>query len=136
MSAGDELSREIDQFVELQVTDAQWENFLDTYKAGQFNTMQKDNTIKTGRGFTLAEHGREAMNNLWHHDLRVAPWNGTGFGVFQAASTYQQHVATVKGIKDNGGRAARNYEKMISGATKASDAEIIETLERSWQPRS
>ena len=130
VSAGDELSREIDQFVEMTVTDSQWEKFLDTYKDGQFNTMQPDNTIKTGRGFTRAENKRESMNNLWHNDIRVAPWNGTAFGVFQAASTYSQHLSQINGADQDGGRAARNYEKMLNGSVTASDAEIIAAMEK------
>lgn len=37
------------------------------------------------------------MLKLWYYNVRVAPWRGTAYGVLQAANTYNQHEATVRG---------------------------------------
>lgn len=36
----------------------------------------------------IAEKKRAGLQKLYTHDLRVAPWAGTAYGVLQAANTY------------------------------------------------
>lgn len=42
----------------------------------------------------MAECKRDALNRLYRHDERVAPWAGTGLGVVQAVNTYAHHEGT------------------------------------------
>ncbi len=49
------------------------------------------------RSRTFAIKQRDAMLKIWYYNVRVAPWRGTAYGVLQAANTYNQHEAAVRG---------------------------------------
>lgn len=80
---------------------------------------------KDGRGLTLAENKRDKIAGLYAHDVRVAPWAGTSFGVLQAFNTYNHHYATIKGAS----RTQRNREAAITGSIMDKDAAVLDALE-------
>lgn len=59
----------------------------------------------------MAEQKRDALNRLYRHDERVAPWAGTGLGVIQAVNTHGHHEGIVRGVT----RAERNMLRTVSG---------------------
>jgi phage/plasmid-like protein (TIGR03299 family) len=124
----DTISQELDRLAGLTIGEDELMAFLDTYKEGEFNTLTDKGELKEKRAFTTAETGRNAMLALWHHDDRVMPWQGTGLGVFQMASTYYQHKSIVRGA--DGGRVERMAENNITGKTAQADAGILATLDR------
>jgi phage/plasmid-like protein (TIGR03299 family) len=76
------------------------------------------------RAVTLAENKRDNFWTLWREDERVAPWNGTAWGAYQAVNTYNQHVATVQNMD----RAERNMLNHLSGKTDEQDAKTLELI--------
>jgi len=76
----------------------------------------------TSKVKSSAPRKRAEIINLYRDDERVAPWQGTAFGVVQAFNTWQHHVATVKGDK---GRVQRNYERAVLGNTSKFDGDIL-----------
>jgi phage/plasmid-like protein (TIGR03299 family) len=129
----DTVGAELDRLAGLTISEDELMAFLDTYKDGEFNTLTDKGELKEKRAFTTAETGRNAMLALWHHDDRVMPWQGTGLGVFQMASTYYQHKSIVRGA--DGGRVERMAENNVTGKTAAADAGILATLDRITQDR-
>lgn len=78
-----------------------------------------------GRGNTMATNKQAELIALWHGDDRVAPWQGTAFGVVQAFNTWNHHNAKVmKGVP----RFIRNMENVVTGRMGAKDNEVLEAL--------
>jgi len=75
-------------------------------------------------GITKAENKRAELINLWHNDVRVAPWKNTAYGVSMAYNTWRQHFATVKGVE----RPVRNMENLITGKTGIEDTHVLDVL--------
>ena len=59
----------------------------------------------------MAENKRDALQRLYRHDDRVAPWAGTAHGVLQAVNTYEHHEGTVRGAT----RPERNMLRTVTG---------------------
>jgi phage/plasmid-like protein (TIGR03299 family) len=117
--AGEDFAAELAAECAVKVTPAQWDAFLTLHCLdGKAEPPEK------GRGRTLYDNHREALDNLWMHDNRVAPWAGTMFGAVQAVSTYEHHVKTVKGAE----RAERNMTKMVTGDFGKTDAKTMQQL--------
>ncbi len=113
--AADAFEAEVAELTAATVTDRQWAKFLDTIAPVP---------EAEGRGKTLAENKRSAIDGLWKHDLRVAPWAGTAWGALQAVNTYTHHLANVRG----GERVERNAERAILGGIDRVDAETVDAL--------
>lgn len=79
----------------------------------------------TGRSLTLAEKKQEELLTLWVSDPRVAPWQGTAWGVLQMQNTWQHHL---KGVNEGTVRQERNMFDAVSGKTQKSDAATLELL--------
>ena len=97
------------------VTNGQWSRLLD-----KVVPVPADK----GRSQTMATNKRDSLQRLYHFDNRVAPWQGTAFGVLQAFNTYAHHESIVRGAE----RAERNMANAVLGVTEASDAEILAEL--------
>ena len=97
------------------VSSAQWSRLLD-----KVVPVPGDK----GRSQTMATNKRDSLQRLYHFDNRVAPWQGTAFGVLQAFNTYAHHESIVRGAE----RAERNMANAVLGITEASDAEILAEL--------
>lgn len=78
----------------------------------------------TPRAVTMADNKRDAFWSMWRTDERVADWNGTAWGAYQAVNTYGQHVQTVKGAS----RPERNMLNSLSGKTDDEDARTLELI--------
>ena len=108
---------------EQTVTDRQWFAFLDEW---QKEARGGKDVPVAGRGLTLHENQREALNSMYFHDSRVSDWKGTAFGVVQAINTWQQHEAPVKGAS----RQDRNAEAAVRGKFEALDNGTVAILDR------
>jgi len=115
---GAEFTQSLEELTNWEVTDTQWERFLD-------EVCKFDADAKTTRSATIAQNKRDDLRNLWEDDERVTPWQGTAFGVLQAHNTWSQHVQTVRGAS----RADRNMLNAITGASTKSDTDALRTLE-------
>ena len=109
----DDFAAQVAELAATTVTDRQWARFLDGHV-----------TVGAGRSRTLAERKRDSLNRLWDHDVRVAPWRGTAWGVVQAVNTYVHHEQTVRGME----RAERNMLRAVDGGADTLDASTLETL--------
>jgi phage/plasmid-like protein (TIGR03299 family) len=114
-TAGQDFAAEIAKLTSWPVTTPQWSRLLD-----KVVPIPADK----GRSFTLATNKRDSLQRLYTFDSRVAPWNGTAFGVLQAFNTYSHHESIVRGAE----RAERNMANAVLGITEASDAEILAEL--------
>ncbi|MDE1904880.1 MAG: DUF932 domain-containing protein [Rhodospirillales bacterium] len=113
----DEFTDAVAALVDWRVTTREWLSFLDA-------TVPVDES-KPGRSLTLATNRRQALTELYTHDDRCAPWNGTALGVLQATNTYQHHVQRVKGDTP---RAQRNALNALTGVTAKADARTLAVL--------
>lgn len=109
----DDFAREVAQLCATTVTPRQWSTFLDHHVPQQDTTGQP---LK-GRALTTAVKKRAALERLYSHDDRVAPWAGTAHGVLQAVNTYEHHEGTVRGAT----RAERNMLRTVTGDFAALD---------------
>lgn len=109
----DDFAREVAQLCATTVTPRQWGTFLDRH------VPERDagGMPLKGRALTLAQKKRAALERLYSHDDRVAPWAGTAHGVLQAINTYEHHEGTVRGAT----RAERNMLRTVTGDFAALD---------------
>ena len=77
-----------------------------------------------GRSKTMAATKVAKLNDLWRHDMRVAPYRGTAWGAVQAFNTYDAHHAIVR----NADRGERNYLNFLSGKTGEADNLVVATI--------
>lgn len=71
---------------------------------------------KEGRSLTIAQNKQAVLNRLWKHDVRVAPWSGTAWGVVQAVNTAVHHEFSA-----DKGRADRNALRALDGGADTLD---------------
>jgi phage/plasmid-like protein (TIGR03299 family) len=114
-ATGDATVRAIEEMTDTKINGGQWELLLKTVVP----------STGTQKGKTQAENVREAIDRMYQHDDRVAPWNGTAFGAFQAWSTYNTHERRVRGKTD---RAERNMWEAIDGSTGKRDQIMLDAL--------
>lgn len=116
-STADDFASEMEKLCKASVTSTQMDMVLkEVYPAGN-----------SQRGLTRATNRWNKVIDLWDHDDRVAPWQGTAFGVLQAFNTYRHHVAQV-----NTGtvRSERNMLQAIDGTTDKEDGSVMNALYR------
>lgn len=114
----DETDRAIMELCETSVTDAQFWRMVDVLAPAPAGDA-------TGRSATMAQNKRDALVTLYRSDYRVAPWNGTAFGVLQAVNTYGHWLATGTGT---GVPAARNMARVMSGDASKLDAYALDVI--------
>lgn len=113
----DSFSTAVEALCAESVSEARWSAFLDSYTGRRDEDLNK-------RALGNATEKADALERLWRHDERVAPWSGTAYGVVAAANTYLHHEGQVRGSD----RATRNTERTISGKIDAFDARTLEVL--------
>lgn len=99
---GDTFDRELEQLLEVKVTDNQFKAIVEKLVAPSTDSL---------RSKGMAERKAGELWQLWRHDERAATWKGTALGAMQAMSTWQQHIASFKG----GDREERNAERLVKG---------------------
>ena len=114
---GDDFERQVQELTRIEVTAKQWGQFLDAYVPVP--------DVK-GRGATMAEAKRDALEGYWRNDQMSTPWQGTAWGVVQAVNTYAHHDAGVRKTS----RADRNRERAVSGKVDALDVTTMQVLNR------
>lgn len=90
--------------------------------AEAFAGLDKEKLTK--QAATLAGKRRDQLVQLWNHDERVTPWQGTAFGVLQTVNTWRHHVQPVRGTQ----RAERNMSAFINGDGLKADRDALELL--------
>jgi hypothetical protein len=105
------------------VTQQGWDRFLDAHVPRADETTGQ--ALK-GRALALADRKRDALNRLYRHDQRVAPWAGTAQGVVKAVNTYEHHEGIVRGAS----RPERNMLRTVTGDFGKVDRFTMATLER------
>jgi phage/plasmid-like protein (TIGR03299 family) len=125
-TAADDFAAEVEALTNTTVTDAQWGQFLDSLAPLK---DAKGEVLPDGRSKTLATNKRNAVQNLWDNDLRVAPWKNTAWGVLQAVNTAEHHVWNAKGD-----RAQRNQLMAVQGNFEKLDVTTATMLSGVLQP--
>jgi phage/plasmid-like protein (TIGR03299 family) len=95
------------------VSSQQFERFLD-------QLLADDARLRQSVGAPAGK--RDRIIQLYRHDPRVAPWQGTAHGVLQAVNTYEHHCTQVRRIP----RGDRNMLRTLRGEFAAIDR-------RSWR---
>lgn len=113
-----DMDKAIMALCETSVSDAQFFRMV-----AEFAPVADD--MPAGRGRTMAENKRDALVSLYRNDYRVAPWNGTAFGVLQAVNTYGHWLATGTG---SGVPAARNMARVMSGDASKLDGYALDVI--------
>lgn len=105
-----------------EVDGASWGRFLDA----AVPSVDPIGRPLLGRSLTMAERKRDALERLYRHDPRVAPWRGTAHGVVQAVNTYEHHEGIVRGTT----RAERNMLRTVTGDFGRVDRSTVALLEK------
>ncbi|MEO3810737.1 DUF932 domain-containing protein [Sphaerisporangium sp. B11E5] len=113
----DDFAEQVRRLCQTPVTNRQWQAVLN-----ELAPLPEDR----GRAWTLADNKRQTLTQLWHHDNRVAPWSGTGWGVLQAVNTYTHQGQTVRGTC----RAERNLLRAVTGGIEDLDRDTLTLLEK------
>jgi phage/plasmid-like protein (TIGR03299 family) len=120
----DNVALGIEALMKIDVSDreyAKWKDLtapLPEYKESKAGTG--------GKGYTMAESRRDAMDALWFHDEKVKPWAGTAFGILQLDNTFRTFEGLVRGMQ--GGRMERNFTQDVQGKSAAADKLALQRL--------
>jgi len=118
----DDFAAEVAKLTAQSVSDFEWNKLLDVMVPLEDN---KGNKVE-GRGKTMADNKRTDLIKLYNSDPRVAPWNGTAYGVLQAYNTWNHHFAIVRGDTT---RYIRNMENVVTGKMANKDNEVLTALQ-------
>lgn len=110
------FTRQVEILTNEKVTDADWGKFL-TQHFGEVPEAD-------GRGKTRAVNRNNALTAMWHNDPRVAPWNGSAYGVLAAVNTFTHHEITPRA----GSRVDTNMWRAVKGEIDTMDNEVIDSL--------
>jgi phage/plasmid-like protein (TIGR03299 family) len=107
----DNFETEVKRLIDLTVEEMTFESILeqivpDPEPAGGKVSDRKLNNALERRG---------EIRNLYHNDPRVAPFNGTGWGILQAFSTHDLWYGSVHGGEDK--RLERQASRVLTGDT-------------------
>lgn len=112
------FAAQVEKYVETAVPEHTFIRFLE-----KFTPIPEEE----GRGKTVATTKRDTLLDLWGSDPRVAPWQGTAWGVIQAVNTYNHWESRAN--KQDGGRIARNMSATLKGTFETADERTIKILE-------
>ncbi|QBI98143.1 hypothetical protein SEA_FIREMAN_61 [Microbacterium phage Fireman] len=112
---GGTIDAEIARLTSQYVSDQQWSDFLEAY-----TLINRD---KPGKALTNAENKIKALNTMWNHDERVAPWRNSAWGVLSAVNTAEHHVF---GTDSN--RETRNGLRTVQGKWDEIDRKTLRVL--------
>lgn len=113
----DAFAEAVGELTRTTVTDSDWYRFLEAHAP-----IEKDGPKATE---TRRQRLRDELNQLYRHDERVAPWQGTAYGVLSAVNTHTHHLRQVRGAS----RVERNMERAVKGGVDKLDAETLKTLD-------
>lgn len=114
-AAGQLFAAQVTEYTNQAVTEKEFSSFLD-----EWVPIPKDE----GKAKTVATKKRDTLMEMWAGDPRVAPWNGTQFGVLQAVNTWETHESVVRG----GNRSDKNILGAIKGTSEKKDQEAMRVL--------
>lgn len=117
----DTINAELEDLLATTVTDKQWDQFVTGYLDLTATASKRSENI--------AEKKRAELTGLYRSDPRVVPWKGTGLGVNQAVSTWEQHYATARNLRDENEARAR-YGRSLMKATDGTLATQYEKVRR------
>lgn len=112
----DEFRAMVKELTKEKIAPPVFDAFLEVFAPTQVKGVLKD-----GPGLAQARNKQDQLRHLWKHDMRVAPWAGTVYGVVKAVNTHRHHYATVRGA----GRAERNIELACSGGYDKLDRQTV-----------
>lgn len=114
----DSFQQELDALTAWAVTDNQFTKLVE-----QLYPITVIEGVQDTRSVGKQTPKRDALESLWRHDERVAPWKNTALGVVQAFTTANQHVF---GKQET--RAQRNYNKLVNGTQYNEDVLLLQRL--------
>jgi phage/plasmid-like protein (TIGR03299 family) len=114
----DKFEDEVRRMIDLTVAEQSFEEILQMIvpdpeaSAGKVSDRKLNNALER----------RGEIRNLYHNDPRVAPFNGTGWGVMQAFSTHDLWYGAVHG--GEGMRLERQATRVLSGDTLTNTTKV------------
>lgn len=118
----DDFAKQVSDLCAITVTDGDWSKFLNSL--APLTDPKRGNAPLEGRSLTMAQNKRDGLDKMYRYDNRVAPWNGTAFGVVQCVNTFTHHEGIVRGES----RADRNMLRAIDGGVDKLDRSTYDTL--------
>lgn len=112
---GDAFAAEVEELCRESVTDDRFARWTEAYTAPATGSDRADKRAREQAGRLI---------QLWRHDTRVAPWQGTAYGVLAAANTFEHHFAETRGRS----KAERNTENTVMGRWSAIDERARQLL--------
>jgi len=113
------FATEVDKRLNTTVTEAQWQEFVDTYTG-------LNRPHLSARSRAISDRKARELHAMWGSSPMVEPFRGTAFGVLQVVSTARHHLSTVRGAT----RAERNMLSMVTGTNAAADNKVLTLLDR------
>lgn len=122
----DAVDEELTRLTETKVSGKHFLEFLKVIRTDAKGNDPLAPDAEDSRAKTIAEAKQDVLLNLWLNDNRVAPWQGTAFGVLQMTNTYSQQLAPTN---EGTIRLERNMFDLASGKTDKADQNTIKQLE-------
>jgi len=113
------VNAELDAMLNVPVTDKQWDAFVAAH-------IGKPRPFEAGRGQTNWDNAHDELTAIYRNSPMAAPWAGTMWGAFQAASTWRHHNKVAKNVA--GGRAERNLIDRVDGTSNKQDELVLGQL--------
>jgi phage/plasmid-like protein (TIGR03299 family) len=119
--AGEQIGEAIGALTQVEVSGKEYEAWKDI----TVPVPEADPKSSTGgRSYTNSLAKRDELDRLWTSDPKVAPWAGTGFGIYQLDNTYRTWTQRVNGAS----RIERNFAGDALGATAKGDKAALGAL--------
>lgn len=109
----DNFEVEVNRMIEQTVSDLEFETILENVVPDP--TPEKTTGKVSDRKLNNAIEKRGELRKLYHLDPRVGDFKGTGWGVYQAFSTFDLWGGRVHGGEDN--RLSRQADRILAGDT-------------------
>lgn len=117
-SAADDFGRQVEALLEQEMTSAKFAKLVE-------DMVPLPDQKKAPGAYNTAVRKREDIHWLWNADERVAPWQGTAMGAWQAFNTYDQHESK---LRSKTVRAERNAGRMVTAQQDKADFLVLDRI--------
>ena len=112
----------VDSLADISLTENQWEQIVERIVSIPNNALP--------RVRARLENKQKVLNDLWAHDPRCTPWQGSALGAFQALNTYRIHLSGSSKVDSNTSekRFDRNMGNIISSRALKLDRDVLAVI--------
>ena len=115
VTGAEKFANFVDSLGDIKVSDSQWAEIVE--RLVPIPAKSREQVV------SRLQNKRHLLDSMWKSDPRCAPWQGSGFGVFQTFNTHRLHTAG-----STSSRFDRNMRNILSSASLRDDRAILAAI--------